>query len=98
MYRTLADIERPTRPAYAPHPETKSPRSASIRLKESAETSYIMPTFQAVVKAALSGDTVVLHAVNNPSQERILNLAAVTAPRLRREGEEVSVNRFTMAS
>ena len=52
-----------------------------------------MPTLQATVKAVLSGDTIILHAVNNPAQERHLNLAAVSAPRLRREGDEVSTVR-----
>ncbi|KAF2124236.1 hypothetical protein P153DRAFT_327287 [Dothidotthia symphoricarpi CBS 119687] len=45
-------------------------------------------TFEAKVKSVLSGDTVVLHNINNPKQERILSLAFVTAPRLRREGDE----------
>lgn len=42
-----------------------------------------------MVKSVLSGDTVVLHNVNNPKQERVLSLAFVSAPRLRREGDEV---------
>lgn len=45
--------------------------------------------FEARVKSVLSGDTVVLSHVTNPSQERILSLAYVSAPRLRREGDEV---------
>lgn len=45
---------------------------------------------EARVKSVLSGDTVVLSHVTNPSQERILSLAYVSAPRLRREGDEVS--------
>ena len=49
-----------------------------------------MTVMEAKVKVALSGDTIVLHNVNNPSQERILSLAFVSAPRLRREGDEVS--------
>ncbi|CAG8286109.1 unnamed protein product [Penicillium salamii] len=44
--------------------------------------------FEARVKSVLSGDTVVLSHVSNPSQERILSLAYVSAPRLRREGDE----------
>ncbi|KAL4956664.1 hypothetical protein BDW69DRAFT_158043 [Aspergillus filifer] len=43
---------------------------------------------EARVKAVLSGDTVVLSHVTNPQQERILSLAYVSAPRLRREGDE----------
>jgi hypothetical protein len=48
--------------------------------------------FEARVKSVLSGDTVVLSHVTNPSQERILSLAYVSAPRLRREGDEVGVS------
>ena len=55
-----------------------------------------MPTLQATIKAVLSGDTIILHAVNNPAQERQLNLAAVSAPRLRREGDEVSTVRDSL--
>ncbi|KAF1941426.1 hypothetical protein EJ02DRAFT_404716 [Clathrospora elynae] len=44
--------------------------------------------FEAKVKSVLSGDTVVLHNINNPKAERTLSLAFVTAPRLRREGDE----------
>lgn len=49
-----------------------------------------MSVSQAKVKSVLSGDTLVLVAVNNPSQERILSLAFVSAPRFQREKEEVS--------
>lgn len=49
-----------------------------------------MPISQAKVKSVPSGDTLLLSAVNNPSQERTLSLAFVSAPRLRREGDEVS--------
>ncbi|KAF1838458.1 hypothetical protein BDW02DRAFT_565051 [Decorospora gaudefroyi] len=47
-----------------------------------------MSLFEAKVKSVLSGDTVVLHNINNPKAERTLSLAFVTAPRLRREGDE----------
>ncbi|KAF1958053.1 hypothetical protein CC80DRAFT_443232 [Byssothecium circinans] len=43
---------------------------------------------EAKVKSVLSGDTVVLHNLNNAKQERTLSLAFVTAPRLKREGDE----------
>ncbi|OJJ48399.1 hypothetical protein ASPZODRAFT_165280 [Penicilliopsis zonata CBS 506.65] len=43
---------------------------------------------EARVKNVLSGDTVVLSHVTNRSQERTLSLAYVSAPRLRREGDE----------
>jgi staphylococcal nuclease domain-containing protein 1 len=45
--------------------------------------------FEAKVKSVLSGDTVVLHKIDNPRAERILSLAFVSAPRLKREGDEV---------
>ncbi len=47
-----------------------------------------MALFEAKVKSVLSGDTVILHNINNPKAERTLSLAFVTAPRLRREGDE----------
>ncbi|KAJ4355622.1 uncharacterized protein N0V89_003642 [Didymosphaeria variabile] len=47
-----------------------------------------MSLLEAKVKSVLSGDTVILHNINNPKQERTLSLAYVTAPRLRREGDE----------
>lgn len=48
-----------------------------------------MSLLEAKVKSVLSGDTVILHNINNPKQERTLSLAYVTAPRMRREGDEV---------
>ena len=45
---------------------------------------------QAKVKSVTSGDTLVLTSLHSPEQERILSLAYVSAPRLRREGDEVS--------
>ena len=51
---------------------------------------YTMSLLEAKVKSVLSGDTVILHNVNNPKQERTLSLAFVSAPRIRREGDEVS--------
>ncbi|KAI9695869.1 MAG: hypothetical protein M1836_005986 [Candelina mexicana] len=47
-----------------------------------------MPISQAKVKSVTSGDTLVLTSVSNPNQERVLSLAYVSAPRLRREGDE----------
>ncbi|WEW56008.1 hypothetical protein PRK78_001443 [Emydomyces testavorans] len=47
-----------------------------------------MPLLEARVKSVLSGDTLVLTHVSNRNQERILSLAYVSAPRLRREGDE----------
>ncbi|KAI9884064.1 MAG: sedoheptulose-7-phosphate:D-glyceraldehyde-3- phosphate transaldolase [Watsoniomyces obsoletus] len=47
-----------------------------------------MPLSQAKVKSVSSGNSLVLASINNPTQERILNLAFVSAPRLRKEGDE----------
>lgn len=44
---------------------------------------------QAKVKSVLSGDTIILTAVGNPKNERVFSLAYVSAPRLRRDGDEV---------
>jgi hypothetical protein len=51
----------------------------------------IMSKQRARVKSVISGDTLVLTAVDNPSQERILSLAYTNAARLRRDGDEVSL-------
>jgi len=51
-----------------------------------------MPVSQAKVKSVLSGDTLVLTSINNPEQERILSLAFVRAPRLRKEDDEVRIS------
>ena len=48
-----------------------------------------MSLLEAKVKSVLSGDTIILHNINNPKQERTFSLAFVTAPRLKREGDEV---------
>ena len=45
-------------------------------------------TFFGNVKSVLSGDTLILTSPNNPSAERTFSLAFVTAPHLRREGDE----------
>lgn len=47
-----------------------------------------MATLKAVVKAVVSGDTIVLRNPNG-TQERTLSLAYISAPRLKREGDEV---------
>lgn len=45
-------------------------------------------TFIGNVKSVLSGDTLVLTSPNNPAAERNISLAYVTAPHLRRDGDE----------
>jgi len=53
-----------------------------------------MQLLQAKVKSVSSGDTLILVNPNNTSLERTLSLAYVSAPRLRREGDEVSRSRL----
>jgi staphylococcal nuclease domain-containing protein 1 len=45
-------------------------------------------TFVGNVKSVLSGDTLILSSPNNPTAERTFSLAYVTAPHLKREGDE----------
>lgn len=45
-------------------------------------------TFIGNVKSVLSGDTLVLTSPNNPAAERTFSLAYVSAPHLRRDGDE----------
>ncbi len=45
--------------------------------------------FHAKVKSVLSGDTLVLASLES-GQERLFSLAFVSAPKLQRDGEEVS--------
>jgi staphylococcal nuclease domain-containing protein 1 len=45
-------------------------------------------TFIGNVKSVLSGDTLILTSPNNPSAERTVSLAYVSAPHLKREGDE----------
>lgn len=45
-------------------------------------------TFFGNVKSVLSGDTLILSSPNNPAAERTFALAYVTAPHLKREGDE----------
>ena len=49
------------------------------------------PNQLAKVKSALSGDTLVLTSTRNAKLERTISLAFVNAPRMRREGDEVSL-------
>lgn len=49
-----------------------------------------MSVLQANVKSVLSGDSLIL--TNAKGAERTLSLAYITAPRLKREGDEVCPN------
>lgn len=60
----------------------------TCRTHNSTSMASNSSTFEAKVKSVLSGDTVILHNINNPKQERTLSLAFVSAPRLKREGDE----------
>lgn len=48
-----------------------------------------MPFYSGKVKAALSGDSIILTSPNHPERERLLSLAYCSAPRLKKEGDEV---------
>jgi len=49
------------------------------------------------VKAVLSGDTVILQSPSNPKAEKIISLAYVSAPRLRKDGvDEVSKSKLIL--
>ncbi len=52
-----------------------------------------MPVLQAKVKSVLSGDTLIL--TNPRGLERQLSLAYISAPRLKREGDEVCLTAFS---
>lgn len=43
---------------------------------------------QAKVKSVLSGDTLLLVGMNNPKAEKTISLAYVSAPRMKRDGDE----------
>ena len=68
---------------------SKFEEALALKLSIEVPCAPAMALHQAKVKAVLSGDTVVLCNINNPSQERVLSLAYVNAPRLRRDGDEV---------
>ncbi|KAJ5575712.1 Transcription factor [Penicillium sp. DV-2018c] len=65
----------------------ESKKTGNAGARPACVVPFSMP-FEARVKSVLSGDTVVLSHVTNPSQERVLSLAYVSAPRLRRDGDE----------
>lgn len=60
----------------------------SASLRRSPFGILIMASLMGTVKSVLSGDTIVL--ANPKGAERTLSLAYISAPRLKREGDEVS--------
>ncbi|CAG8948976.1 hypothetical protein HYFRA_00002104 [Hymenoscyphus fraxineus] len=66
----------PPKPVYSPRPNVPPARYNSMVLN------------QAKVKSVLSGDSLVLSAVDNPDRERILSLAYCTSPHLKKDGDE----------
>ena len=69
-------------------------RSSDRSNHSTASPAVIMPPSafsQANVKSVLSGDTLIFSSVTNPKQERTLSLAFVSAPRMRRDGDEVGM-------
>lgn len=72
-----------------PFPAPKSPpRSIDKSLPNIPPARYNMPLNQAKVKSVLSGDSLILTAINNPKQERTLSLAYCSSPHLKKEGDE----------
>lgn len=71
-----------------PFPSAKVPRlGGKVRLECIPPAVYSsMPKLQAKVKSVLSGDSLILTSATG--SERILSLAFVTAPHLRKEGDE----------
>ncbi|KAI9729864.1 MAG: hypothetical protein M1834_006613 [Cirrosporium novae-zelandiae] len=45
-------------------------------------------TFEGIARSVISGDTLVIHDFQTPPEEHTLSLAYVSAPRLRRDGDE----------
>jgi hypothetical protein len=60
-----------------------------VRIEQSIDTNELLTS---------SSDTVILSSLANPKNERTLSLAFVSAPRLRREGDEVSTQLAYRAS
>lgn len=54
------------------------------------------PLYVAKVKSVLSGDTLVLSGIKDPSKERLLSLAFVSAPRMRKDGDEVNLPLYSL--
>lgn len=87
-------------PSASPHPipspplSVHTPTSANTRpirrfyLTPVPPARYNMPFYSGKVKAALSGDSLILTSPNHPERERILSLAYCSAPRLKKEGDE----------
>ncbi|KAL5587341.1 hypothetical protein FOVSG1_012477 [Fusarium oxysporum f. sp. vasinfectum] len=74
---TLLDLPKETQPPYPQVFPRRPPVSATMS-----------KTFIGNVKSVLSGDTLILTSPKNPNNERTLSLAYVTAPHLKREGDE----------
>jgi staphylococcal nuclease domain-containing protein 1 len=65
------------------------PLGGKARLPCIAPADYArMSIFAGKVKAVLSGDSLVVTSIHNASAERIISLAFVIAPHLRKEGDE----------
>jgi staphylococcal nuclease domain-containing protein 1 len=64
----------------------KRPNTLSRRISPAQYST--MAAIQGRVKSVLSGDTLVLSSVKNPTNEKTVSLAYVIAPHLRKDGDE----------
>jgi len=72
-----------------PFPAPKIPPLGKNHLPNIPPADYAnMKLNQAKVKSVMSGDSLILCAVNNPSAERILSLAYCASPHIKRDADE----------
>lgn len=73
-----------------PLPSARVPAlGGKTRIPYTPPSVYVKMSMHAgKVKSVLSGDSLVMTSINNPGAERIISLAFVTAPHLRKEGDE----------
>jgi staphylococcal nuclease domain-containing protein 1 len=72
-----------------PFPSPRIPPLGKKRLPNVPPARYINDMrHQAKVKSVMSGDTLILSSLENPTLERTLSLAYCTSPHLKKEGDE----------
>ena len=72
----------------SPISEAQSPRRSRF-IPVPPARYHAMPFYSGKVKAAISGDSIILTSPNHPERERILSFAYCAAPRLKKEGDEL---------
>ncbi|EHL00341.1 putative nuclease domain-containing protein 1 [Glarea lozoyensis 74030] len=87
----IANLIQPF-PSAPRSPSTTSDNPQSPRAKPGLPNvppaRYSMALNQAKVKSVLSGDSLVLAAIDNPDRERTLSLAYCTSPHMKKDGDE----------